>query len=167
MIHPQAIVHTDCRLGDDVKVWQFASVLRRSRLGDGSSVGGCAVVDGARLGARAKIGHGAQVHPGVVAGADLFVGPGAIICNDPWPWLGSKDFDIDALIEGRAITVLIEDGVTIGAGAIVLPGIRLGAGCVVAAGVVARRDVPAGQIVLGGATKPVWGQRRSRMRLVA
>lgn len=170
MIHARSVVHADCRLGEGVRVWQFASVLRGARLGDGSSVGGCAVVDGARLGARARIGHGAQIHPGVVAGDDLFVGPGAIICNDPWPWLDAKDFDLAALIEGRSITVLIEDKVTIGAGAIVLPGVRLGKGCVVAAGIIVRRDVPPGQITLGGEMREVFGQHRrasTRMRLVA
>ena len=169
MIHPLALVHADCEIGEGTSVWQFASVIRGARLGPGSSVAACAIVDGSRLGARARIGHGAQVHPGVVAGDDLFVGPGAILCNDAWPWLESEDFDLSALIEGRAVSVLIEDRVTIGAGAIVLPGVRLGAGCVVAAGVVVRRDVPAGHITLGGDTRPVYEPRasRGRMRLVA
>jgi UDP-2-acetamido-3-amino-2,3-dideoxy-glucuronate N-acetyltransferase len=143
MIHPLALVHADCEIGDDTKVWQFASVLRGARIGAQSSIGACSVVDGSRIGARARIGHGAQVHPGVVAGADLFAGPGAIICNDLWPWLGDEGFDLDALLKGRAVAVICEDNVTLGAGAIVLPGTRLEAGCVVAAGAVAQHVVPA------------------------
>ena len=46
--------------------------------------------------------------------------------------------------------VVIEDGVWICAGAIVLPGVTVGAGSVVAAGAVVNRDVPPYSIV-GGA----------------
>jgi UDP-2-acetamido-3-amino-2,3-dideoxy-glucuronate N-acetyltransferase len=170
LIHPLALVHADCEIGEGTRVWQFASVLRGARIGKHSSVGACSVVDGSRLGDRARIGHGAQVHPGVVSGSDLFLGPGAILCNDPWPWLDNQDFDLEALIEGRSVAVVCEDRVTIGAGAIILPGVRLGAGSVVGAGVIVRRDVPAGQINLGGEMRPVKGGPRrgpARMRLVA
>jgi UDP-2-acetamido-3-amino-2,3-dideoxy-glucuronate N-acetyltransferase len=148
MIHPLALVHADCELGDDTKVWQFASILRGARIGAQSSIGACSVVDGSRIGARARIGHGAQVHPGVVAGDDLFVGPGAILCNDMWPWRAAEEFDLDALLSGRATSVLCHERVTICAGAIVLPGARLEEGCVVAAGAVARHVVPALSILL-------------------
>lgn len=144
--HPLAVVHKDVYLGVGTKVWQFASVLRRSRIGDHSSVGACSVVDGSSLGDRARIGHGAQVHPGVLAGDDLFLGPGAILCNDLWPWLDAQKFDLEDLLSGKKRTLICGDRVTIGAGAIVLPGIRLGDGCVVAAGAVVNEDVPADQL---------------------
>lgn len=148
MIHPHALIQSDCRVGMGTSVWQFASVIRKARIGPDGVVGACSVIDGSRIGARARIGHGAQVHPGCVAGDDLFLGPGAVVCNDLWPWLGGRDFDLDALIDGREIAVICEDHVTIGAGAIVLPGVRLGEGCVVAAGVVCTVDVPARTVLL-------------------
>ncbi|MBX3482539.1 MAG: hypothetical protein KF737_03405 [Phenylobacterium sp.] len=134
-----------------------------------SSVAACAVVDGSRLGPRARIGHGAQVHPGVVAGSDLFVGPGAILCNDLWPWLGEQDFDLEALISGGALSVICRDRVAIGAGAIILPGVRLGEGCAVAAGAVVDRDVPAGVLFQrDGLFRPHFDAPRApRMRVVA
>lgn len=42
--------------------------------------------------------------------------------------------------------VHIEDGVWIGAHAVILPGVRIGQGAVVAAGAVVTRDVPAGEV---------------------
>jgi UDP-2-acetamido-3-amino-2,3-dideoxy-glucuronate N-acetyltransferase len=154
MIHPLALVHADCEIGEGTKVWQFASVLRGARIGAQSSIGACSVVDGSRIGARARIGHGAQVHPGVVAGADLFVGPSAVLCNDRWPW--REGFDAAALIEGRDVSVICEGRVTIGAGAIVLPGVRLSEGCVIAAGAVCSSDVGGGMVLLrDGQTVPV------------
>lgn len=169
MIHPLAHVAEDVTLGDGTRVWQFASVIRRARIGADSVVGACSVVDGSRLGDRAHIGHGAQVHPGVVAGSDLFVGPGAVICNDRWPWLGGEDFDIDALIEGRALTVICGDNVTIGAGAIILPGTRLESGCVIAAGAVAEYGVEPDHILRRDGSMGLLKKRNlgGRMHLVA
>lgn len=45
--------------------------------------------------------------------------------------------------------VIIEDGVWIGSGAIILPGIRIGARSIVGAGAVVTRDVEPGTIVAG------------------
>jgi UDP-2-acetamido-3-amino-2,3-dideoxy-glucuronate N-acetyltransferase len=164
MIHPQAVVHEDCMLGSGVTVWQFASVLRRSIIGVGGSVGSCAVVDGSRLMPGARIGHGAQLHPGVWAGRNLFLGPGAIVCNDRWPWLGSEFFDLEALIGGANFAVMIGNNVTIGAGAIVLPGVALEDGCVVAAGAVVESNVPAGLLLdrRGGLRELPKGEARMR-----
>jgi UDP-2-acetamido-3-amino-2,3-dideoxy-glucuronate N-acetyltransferase len=160
VIHPLALVHADCETGEGSSVWQFASVIRGARLGSGSSVAACAIVDGSRLGARARIGHGAQVHPGVVAGDDLFLGPGAICCNDLLPW--ASGFDLEALIEGREVAIICEDRVTIGAGAIVLPGVRLGEDCAIAAGATVRRDVPARHLLYADGTMREIDDHRKR-----
>jgi acetyltransferase-like isoleucine patch superfamily enzyme len=45
--------------------------------------------------------------------------------------------------------VVIEDGVWIGSGAIVLPGVTLGRGAIVAAGAVVTKDVEPGAVVAG------------------
>jgi len=167
MIHPQAVVHDDCRIGEGTKIWQFASVLRGARIGEGSSIGACAVVDGSAIGPKARIGHGAQVHPGVFAGARLFLGPGAILCNDPWPWLGDREFVLDDLLTGRAFSMMIFDDVTIGAGAVVLPGVTLAQGCIVAAGAVVTGSIPAGALLTRDGAMAPRPEGPNRMRVVA
>lgn len=163
-----AVVDEDCSIGAETRVWQFASVIRGAVIDEDSSVGGCAIVDGARIGARARIGHGAQLHPGFVAGDDLFVGPGAIVCNDLWPWLGAQDFDLAALLSGERNAVVAEDRVTIGAGAIILPGSRLCEGSVVAAGAVLEGNLPAGHVIYrDGRIRPVRPAQAARMRYAA
>lgn len=49
----------------------------------------------------------------------------------------------------RQAPVVIEDGVFIGAGSIILPGVRLGAGCYIGAGSVVTADVPPGMLAAG------------------
>lgn len=49
----------------------------------------------------------------------------------------------------RTAPVVIEDGVFVGLGSIILPGVRLGSGCYVAAGSVVTADVPPATLVAG------------------
>ena len=49
--------------------------------------------------------------------------------------------------------VVIEDGVLVGANAVIIEGVRIGAGTVVGAGAVVIEDVPAGAVVTGNPAK--------------
>lgn len=132
LIHPLSFVDVDCEIGEGTSVWQFASVIRGALIGEDCVIGSCAIVDGARVGERCRISHGAQIHPGSLLGDEVFVGPGAVLCNDLWPVVSKEGFDAEALKE--RFTVIIEDGASIGANAVILPGVRIGKNAVVAAG---------------------------------
>lgn len=142
MIHRAAQVDAAAKVGHGTKVWQFASIVREAMIGTDCTVASCAIVDGAMVGNRCSIGHGASVHPGTWIGDDVFIGPAAVVCNDRWPRVGKDGFDVRPLIQGEFVTVEIEDGASIGAGAIILPGVVIGAGAMVAAGAVVSRNVP-------------------------
>ena len=137
MISKKAHVTADTQIGANVNVWQFASVIRGAVIGADCTIAANAIVDGAKIGARCIVGHGAGIHPGAFLGDDVFVGPGAVLCNDAWPRTHKRGFDPSAQ------SVTVEDGASIGAGAVVLPGVRIGSGAMVAAGAVVTRDVPA------------------------
>lgn len=51
--------------------------------------------------------------------------------------------------------VVIEDGVWLGAGCIVLAGVTLGAGCVIGAGSVVTQDIPAGTIAVSAGARVI------------
>lgn len=129
----------DGKLGPGVVVRQYASVQRGATVGARTSIGPCALIDGATVGSDCKIGHAAAIHPGVVIGDRVFVGPGTIFCNDAWPEVSRQGFNV-------VPTIHVEHGASIGAGAIILPGVRIGAGALVAAGAVVRHDVPPGRL---------------------
>lgn len=142
MVHEKAHVDKDCTFGDGTFVWQFASVIRKSAVGQHCSIGACAVVDGAKVGDGSTIGAGAQLHPGTEIGQSVFVGPGAIFCNDLYPQVEKGGFDFNSL--SQKPTVVVRDGASIGAGAIILPGVVIGEKALVAAGCIVNRPVPAG-----------------------
>jgi UDP-2-acetamido-3-amino-2,3-dideoxy-glucuronate N-acetyltransferase len=146
MINELAHVDADVVLGTGTRVWQFATIIRGASLGSHCVVGACANIDGARLGNGCRIGHGASLHPGLHAGDEVFFGPGAIVCNDPWPRVRATDFDLKKLLDGF-VCVRIGKQASIGAGAIVLPGRTIGDNAMISAGAVVEVDVPAGYLL--------------------
>jgi len=137
-----AEVHNDCTIGKRVKIWQFASVIRGSQIGDDCNIATCAIVDGSKIGNRNIVSHGASIHPGMVTGDDVFIGPNVIFCNDIWPRVSKDAFDVDAMVRGDIVVTEVCRGASIGAGVIVMPGVTIGERAMVAAGIVVRRDVP-------------------------
>lgn len=165
MIHPLAFADESVEIGEGTSVWQFASVIRGSKIGVGCSIGGCAVVDGAEIGDKCTVGHGTQLHPGLLAGDEVFFGPGAVICNDPWPRVRKGDFDIAKIMSGSFKTVRIGNGASVGAGAIVLPGVSIGASAMIAAGAVVDCNVEAGFLYKrNGEAVPIGRRQVTRMR---
>ena len=113
-------IQAGCTIGEGTKVWQFASVIREASIGSDCSIGSCAIVDGARVGNGCLIGHGASIHPGSILGDRVFVGPGAVLCNDNWPRTHKRGFNL------ALPSVVIEDDASIGANATVPAGVTIG-----------------------------------------
>lgn len=134
MIHKRASIQ-DASIGEGSAVWQYASVIRGAVLGRDCVIGSCAIIDGALLGDDVHVGHGASVHPGTLIGNRVFIGPGAVLCNDSWPRAHKRGF-------APRGAVIYADA-SIGANVTVLAGVSIGAGAMIAAGVTVARDVPA------------------------
>jgi acetyltransferase-like isoleucine patch superfamily enzyme len=101
-----------------------------------------------------RIGPNVTVGPGVVFGLDdrITIGPGAsigprVVLHTGTHALGPATSRMMPGVVGAPI--VIEEGVWIGLGAIVLPGVRLGRGAVVSAGTVVTKDVPPSAMVAG------------------
>lgn len=143
-IHPDAEVMKGVMIGAHTRVWQFASVIRQSFVGDFCNIGSCSIVDGALIGDRCSISHGAFIAPGVALGDDVFLGPHASLCNDPWPRVDKAGwFDIQQLIDHEMMVLSVSDGASIGANVVILPGITIGANAMIAAGAEVTCNVPA------------------------
>jgi UDP-2-acetamido-3-amino-2,3-dideoxy-glucuronate N-acetyltransferase len=166
-IHPLAHVE-DSIVGPRTRIWQFASVIRGTVLGADCTVASCATLDGPHFGDRCIISQGAAMGPGFRFGSDIFVGPNVTVCNDRWPTTSKIGFGIDHLRAGRWV-VIVKDGASIGANAVVLPGVTIGERAMIAAGAVVKADVPADHLLHRDGTMveihPV--SRTRRMRFVA
>ena len=144
-VHPKAHVE-GAQLGEDVKVFQFASVFGGAVIGDRTVVGPCAMINGSRIGADCKVSWGVNMGPGFLVGDRVFLGPGMVLCNVRWPWVDKAGFDVGEF-DGTKWAVIIEDDASIGAYATILPGVRIGRNAMVAAQACASRDVPDNHII--------------------
>jgi 2,3,4,5-tetrahydropyridine-2,6-dicarboxylate N-acetyltransferase len=109
---------------DQVTIGEQAVIMMGAVINIGAVVGEGTMIDmGAILGGRATVGKNAHI------------GAGAVLAGVIEP--------------PSAKPVVVEDGVLVGANAVVLEGVRIGEGAVVAAGAVVIEDVPAGAIVAG------------------
>lgn len=99
------------------------------------------------IGPNAVIGEGCKIQAfafipdNVVIGNRVFIGPHVCFTNDKYPPSHGK-------WKNDPPTV-VEDDVSIGAGAVILPSLRLGKGCRIGAGAVVTKDVKAGTTVIG------------------
>lgn len=147
MIHQMADV-ADCQIGEGTKVWQFVVILKGAQIGCDCNICAHVLLEGdVILGDRVTVKSGVQLWDGLRVGNDVFIGPNVTFTNDRFP--RSKVYP-----ESFAQTV-IEDGASIGAGAVILPGVRIGTRAMVGAGAVVTRDVAPGSLVLGNPARHV------------
>jgi acetyltransferase-like isoleucine patch superfamily enzyme len=146
-VHKLADVATE-RIGDGTRIWQFAVVLAGAKIGSECNI--CAQVfieNDVVIGDRVTIKNGVQLWDGLRVGNDVFIGPNATFTNDLFP--RSKRYP------AKYPETFIEDGASIGAGAVILPGITIGRGALVAAGAVVTRNVDAKSLVRGNPARHV------------
>lgn len=146
-IHRLADVASNA-IGENTRVWQFAVIFARARIGAECNI--CAHVlieNDVVIGDRVTVKSGVQLWDGMRVGDDVFIGPNATFTNDKFP--RSKQYP-----ERFSLTT-IENGASIGAGAIVLPGIVIGRGAMVGAGAVVTKDVAPRSLVYGNPAEHV------------
>ena len=122
--------------GVNARIEPGAIIRDRVEIGDGAVIMMGAIINiGAVVGPGTMIDMGAVLGGRAIVGARCHVGAGTVLAGVVEP--------------ASAVPVVVEDGVMIGANAVVLEGVRVGAGAVVAAGAVCVEDVPAGAVVAG------------------
>lgn len=155
LIHPTATVDEGAKIGYGVNVWHYTHIRESAEIGDETSIGqGCYIES--RIGNRCKIQNNVNVYSGVTIGDEVFVGPNATFTNDKFP---------RAIGDWTIRPIVVADGASIGAGAVILPGVTIGKGAMVGAGAVVSRDVPAYQIVAGVPATPAGCASKTLLRV--
>ena len=120
---------------------------------------------GAIIREKVEIGEGAVIMMGAVINIGAVVGPGTMI--DMGAVLGGRatvgsrcHIGAGAVLAGvvepaSATPVVVEDGVLVGANAVVIEGVRIGKNAVVAAGAVVIEDVPENAVVAGSPARVI------------
>ena len=130
------------RIGEGTRIWQFVVILPGARIGRDCNICANAFIENdVIIGDNVTVKCGVQLWDGLRVGNNVFIGPNVTFCNDKHPKSGHHDVEF--------LQTVIEDDVSIGANATILPGVRLKKGCVVGAGAVVTKNVPSGMTVVG------------------
>lgn len=146
-VHPAGICESSS-IGSGSRVWALAHVLPGAVLGEDVNVCDHVFIENdVVVGDRVTIKSGVQLWDGTRVGHDVFIGPNVTFTNDRFP--RSKHYP------DQFATTTIEDGASIGGGAVILPGVTVGTLAMVGAGAVVTKDVPARAVVVGNPARVV------------
>ena len=126
------------KIGENVQIWHYSYVGDNAEIGDNVKIGSLAHIDyDVKIGKNTKIEGQAYIPPLSRIGKNVFIGPGVVLTNDPYPMCD------------KMIGVTIEDNAIINARAVINAGVTVGKNSVVAMGSVVTRDVPENSVVIG------------------
>lgn len=133
-------IYRDVEIGDGLVTGHDVLVRERTEIGDSVVLGTKTVIDGTcSVGSHVSFQTGVYVPTHTTIGSHVFIGPRAVLTNDMYPVRVPYD----------PAGPILEDDVSIGANATVLPGVTVGEGSFVAAGAVVTADVPAETLAVG------------------
>jgi acetyltransferase-like isoleucine patch superfamily enzyme len=141
-IRAGTIIYSDVVAGDDFQTGHHAIIREHTVFGSYIVVGTNTVIDGhVAVGDFVKIESNCYIPTHTTIGSRVFIGPGVVLTNDKYPQKMRDRYSPKGPV--------IEDGVTLGAGVVVLPHITVGRGSFVAAGAMVTKDIPPMSLVKG------------------
>ena len=142
-IHPSAFVDEPCEIGAGTRIWHFAHILPRTRIGRDCSFGQNVMVGpDVSVGDGCKIQNNVSIYKGVTLEDGVFCGPSCVFTN-----VNNPRAEVERKDEFRP--TLVKRGATIGANATIVCGHTIGEYAFIAAGAVVTQDVPAFALMAG------------------
>lgn len=141
-IRSGSVLYAGTQIGADFETGHNVVIREENLIQDQVSIWNNTTVDyGCRIGRRVKIHANCYIAQYSVLDDDVFLAPGVIFANDPFP--GSEH--AAKVLQGPHIG----QGAQIGVNCTILPGVKVGKGAMIGAGSVVTRDVPAFSVVWG------------------
>ena len=148
-VHDTAVIDPGAIIGSGSKVWHFCHLMPGCELGEGCSLGqNVFVAEGVKLGRNCKVQNNVSLYSGVTCGNDVFIGPSAVFTNVRNPRSSVNR-------NGEYVPTRLDDGVTIGANAVIVCGTHLARHAFVGAGSVVTKNVPPYALVVGNPARRI------------
>lgn len=142
VIRAGSIIYADVSIGDYFQTGHNVVIRGKTMIGNHVTMGTNTVVEGnVKIGDFVKIESNCYIPTHTEIGSRVFFGPNATLTNDKYPLKMRNQYSPKG--------PKIEDNVTLGAGAIVLPGIKIGKGSFISAATVVTKDIPTMSLVKG------------------
>jgi len=136
-----AVISKDTAIGLGTRIYAYTTIEENVTIGHHCIIGSNVFIGaGSRIDDRTRIPHGAFICRNAKIGKRVFIGPLAILTDDKYPRAGNKHY--------KAEPPTLEDGCSIGAGAIILPGVVIGEDAMVGAGAVVTCNVASSTTVV-------------------
>ena len=142
-VQPSADVDERAEVGAGTSVWHLAQIREDARLGRGCIIGrGAYVGPGVILGDHVKLQNYALVYEPARLEDAVFIGPAAVLTNDTYPRSVGVTGELKRPADWDARGVVVREGASVGARAVILAGVEIGRWALIAAGAVVTRNVP-------------------------
>ena len=149
-VQPTADVDERAELGAGTRVWHLAQVRENARIGRDCIISrGAYVGPGVVLGNHVKLQNYALVYEPARLEDAVFIGPSAVLTNDVYPRSVGVAGQLKRPADWHAEGVVVREGASVGARAVIVAGVEIGRWALVAAGAVVTRDVPDFGLVAG------------------
>jgi acetyltransferase-like isoleucine patch superfamily enzyme len=153
-IHKSALVETP-HVEDNTSVLAFSHIMSGALIGENCHIGThCFIETGVIIGDNVTVKDGVSLWQGVMLEDDVFVGTGAIFINELHPRTPhSTKSSLEYAGKSWLNPILVQQGATISAGAMLMPGVTIAPYATVAIGSVVIQNVPAHAFVMGNPAK--------------
>jgi acetyltransferase-like isoleucine patch superfamily enzyme len=140
IIRTESVIYAGSQIGNNVRMGHNTLIREQVTIGENTLVGTGVVIDGnTSVGKNVSIQTNVYIPWQTMIEDHVFLGPNCILTNDKY--VMRKDYELKGPILRR--------GVSVGAGAVILPAIEIGPEAVIGAGAVVTKDVPPKAIVYG------------------
>jgi UDP-2-acetamido-3-amino-2,3-dideoxy-glucuronate N-acetyltransferase len=147
--HPELVNLYGCIIGDETRIGAFVEIQVN-----------------AKIGSRCKISSHTFICEGVTIEDEVFVGHGVMFINDRFPSATTEDGRPQGPTDWQVEPTRVCRRAAIGSNATILCGVIIGEGATIGAGAVVTRDVPPRAIVAGVPARVVSDRERTTHAIV-
>jgi UDP-2-acetamido-3-amino-2,3-dideoxy-glucuronate N-acetyltransferase len=141
-----AIIDDKSIIGKNSKIWHNSHITSEAIIGNECNIGqGCYIAG--IIGNNCRVQNNVNIYKGVICGNNVFFGPNCTTTNDITP---RAKYPHQNYVE-----TIIEDDVSIGAGAVIRCGIKLGRGCFIGCGSVVVKNCEEYGLYVGNPAKKI------------